>query len=181
MSEENPYAPPQTDAADSQAVVAEELIIPSVGTYASRWARLGGALIDGVILIIMAFGMGFLFEFLREDSVDGWFELESVWIDSLWSYLMIFASYYLLQSYFWHARGQSIGKIAVGSKIVMLDGSQATWSTIFWRRTVLALFISSIPKLGDLFDFIDVVMIFRREHNCLHDDFAGTRVVKVKR
>ena len=44
--------------------------------------------------------------------------------------------------------------------------------------SVLPTVISNIPKLGNLFDLINVLMIFRSEHNCLHDDMAGTRVIR---
>ena len=37
-----------------------------------------------------------------------------------------------------------------------------------------------IPVLGNLISLVDAILIFREEHNCLHDDIAKTRVVRVE-
>jgi len=36
-----------------------------------------------------------------------------------------------------------------------------------------------IPGTGHVVGIANAVMMFREEHNCLHDDIAGTRVVKL--
>lgn len=49
----------------------------------------------------------------------------------------------------------------------------------FIRRYVLNLFLSDIPFIGGFMPLIDVLLIFRKSRKCLHDDLAGTIVVKV--
>ncbi|MDA7863044.1 hypothetical protein N9133_02690 [Akkermansiaceae bacterium] len=59
MAEENPYAPPETVVNDDIRNIAVRSI-PHRGNYASRWARLGGALIDVVVLVIAALAVDYL-------------------------------------------------------------------------------------------------------------------------
>ncbi len=178
MLEENPYAPPKTAVSSEEAPVGD-FTVPHHGNYASRWARLGGWLIDmAVLLVIGATPIGGMLMF---DSFDTWMLGDSGDMLLVFLVIGIVAAYLGLQSYFWRTRAQSIGKITLRTRIVMLDGSQATWKTIFWKRTLIPGLISMVPKLGDLFDFINAVAIFRREHNCLHDDIAKTRVISISK
>jgi len=179
MTEENPYAPPTSEVV-AESSDSRNFEIPSASNYASRWARLGGAIIDAIVLLVAALPVIIIGDGLTVDSYDEWLESESDWSDSILATVAMMGAYFGVQSYFWHTRGQSIGKIATRTRIVMLDGSRATWSTIFWKRSVLPTVISNIPKLGNLFDLINVLMIFRSEHNCLHDDMAGTRVIRAR-
>jgi hypothetical protein len=39
--------------------------------------------------------------------------------------------------------------------------------------------LSLIPVAGNSIPMIDALMIFRENRHCLHDDFAGTKVIKV--
>ena len=79
--------------------------------------------------------------------------------------------------HFWATRGQSIGKLAVGIKIVRTDGSQATAGRIIGLRFLVMAVVSLFGLVGSIISLVDVLLIFRKERNCLHDDIADTRVI----
>ncbi|MDB4354036.1 RDD family protein [Akkermansiaceae bacterium] len=180
MNSENPYAPPKTRVTLS-SLESDPVELPGIHNYATRWARLGGALIDMLVFLVVAILFILIGEIASKGTVDDWLEGDSIWFDSIWATIGMITAYLGIQSHFWHTRGQSIGKIALRTRIVMVTGQRATWSIIFWRRSVLTSLISYIPRLGNLFDLVDGLAIFRTEHNCLHDDFAGTRVIRVRK
>ncbi len=71
-------------------------------------------------------------------------------------------------------RSQSVGKAAVGIKIVRTDGSRAGfWRIAGLRWLVMMLGSSAIGLLG----LVDVLMIYRSDRRCLHDLIADTIVV----
>lgn len=72
-------------------------------------------------------------------------------------------------------RGQTIGKLAVQSRIVLLDGSPAGFGRILWRRSLLnGLLGAGLP----VYLFLDPLLIFRSDRRCVHDFLAGTIVVQ---
>jgi uncharacterized RDD family membrane protein YckC len=83
-----------------------------------------------------------------------------------------------LNSYFWATRAQSIGKMIVGTKIVALDGSNASLSLIILRRVLPISLVALIPGVGSVVGLVDAVAIFRKDRRCVHDLIAGTRVVR---
>ena len=88
------------------------------------------------------------------------------------------AAYIGIQWTFWASTGQSIGKKVMKTQVVNLDGSQATAKTIAFKRYAIMGLIGNVPVAGMLVSLIGVLLIFRRDRNCLHDDIAKTRVIK---
>lgn len=79
-------------------------------------------------------------------------------------------------------RGQSIGKLLLGLRIVRhADNAQAGFVHAFLLRGTVPWMIEQIPLLGGLFWLVDVCFIFGDERRCVHDYIAGTRVVSVSR
>jgi uncharacterized RDD family membrane protein YckC len=76
-----------------------------------------------------------------------------------------------------NGNGQTIGKRAVGTKIVRTDGSPVElWRVIALRW--LPLFITRwIPFVGSLAGLADALVIFGSEKRCIHDYIADTIVV----
>jgi uncharacterized RDD family membrane protein YckC len=74
--------------------------------------------------------------------------------------------------------GQTIGKKAVGTKIVDLAGALPPFGKLVGLRYVLPILIGQIPFLGGLFGLADALFIFGPERRCIHDYLAGTRVVE---
>ncbi len=77
-------------------------------------------------------------------------------------------------------RGQSVGKVLLGLRIVcQSDGSPAGAARAFLLRGAVPFTIEQIPGLGLLFWIVDSCFIFRNDHRCLHDLIAGTKVVRI--
>lgn len=85
-------------------------------------------------------------------------------------------------------RGQSIGKRILGIRVVLIaDGRPAGFVNAWVLRELLITIIGAmlsivIPFVGIAlrfgFHITDWCMIFRDDRRCLHDQIAGTRVVK---
>ena len=72
--------------------------------------------------------------------------------------LLLVAQIYLLV-----ARGQTVGKLILGMRILRPDGSR----------------VGAIPVVGGLFQLINPLMIFRESRRCWHDDIADTIVIRL--
>jgi uncharacterized RDD family membrane protein YckC len=90
----------------------------------------------------------------------------------------------ILCSYQWYQivnRGQTIGKRALGIKVVKLDGRPVSlFDGVILREWSFSL-IGAIPIIGRLFNVLDFAVILASERRCLHDILAKTKVVKVHR
>lgn len=83
-------------------------------------------------------------------------------------------------------RGQTIGKIILGIRIVQLDGSRAGFVRAWLLREFVPALIGLIPVAGPfflrpVFTLVDWGFIFRNDRRCVHDYIAGTKVIKVER
>ena len=81
-------------------------------------------------------------------------------------------------AYLVHKNGQTLGKKILGIKVVRTDGSRASLGRIFWLRNVIMVLLSMIPIAGMILSLVDSLLIFRESRQCLHDQIAGTIVVK---
>jgi uncharacterized RDD family membrane protein YckC len=70
-------------------------------------------------------------------------------------------------------RGQSIGKIIVGVRIVRCDGTRADFVHVVLVRSLANVALSMVPIYG----LVDTLFIFRRDRRCIHDLLADTKVV----
>lgn len=168
MSETNPYAPPVTPV---EIVHDQNSSIPSPANYASRWLRLGGAIIDGIVALCVGGVIGFFLGVFVPGILTSEFTLT----------VIVFIAYMAVQFPFWKSRAQSIGKIVTGTQIVKLDGEKADVVTIAFKRYSIMSLLGVLPVIGGVIGLVNALCIFREEHNCLHDDVAGTRVVMLKK
>ncbi|MFL2658011.1 MAG: RDD family protein [Akkermansiaceae bacterium] len=183
MSEENPYTPPVNQVEDPPIQSA----VPSSHNYASLGARFSGKLIDVLIMIPLGLVIGIGYAFVsppKDIAVEKTSDLFSMgatgygYGEALLLAVLGMAAYIGIQWTFWASTGQSIGKKAMKTQIVNLDGSQASAKTIALKRYAIMSLIANVPVAGSLVSLIGVLLIFRRDRNCLHDDIAKTRVVK---
>ncbi len=148
---------------------------PDSRPLAGRGARFGAAMIDavaglifqapGLVLLIMAEG-----EF---DSDEGMLALVAMLAGAT---LIMIPRAILLG-----VRGQTIGKLVVGVKIVRHpDQAPAGFARAFLLRMFLNGLIASIPCLGSVYVLVDIFFIFRQDRRCLHDFIAGTIVVDAR-
>ena len=85
----------------------------------------------------------------------------------------------LVQLFLLAQRGQSVGKLLLGLRIVRLaDNTTAGFMHAFLLRGTIPFIIEQIPLLGLCFWLVDSCFIFREDRRCVHDLIAGTRVVK---
>jgi uncharacterized RDD family membrane protein YckC len=148
-------------------------VLGAGGPPADRIKRLVATVLDGVILGItagLAFGMGFFtgagFHW-GVGLLSGFGFMSLVWLG------MLVGQCYLLA-----VRGQTIGKIVMGLRIVRFeDGGNPGFVKAVLMRTFLWALITAIPVVGTLIGFVGILFIFRDDQRCLHDHLAGTRVV----
>ena len=85
----------------------------------------------------------------------------------------------LVQLFLLAQRGQSVGKLLLGLRIIRLaDSSTAGFLHAFLLRGTIPFIIEQIPLLGLGFWLVDCCFIFREDRRCVHDLLAGTMVVK---
>ena len=83
-----------------------------------------------------------------------------------------------INSYLLVTKGQTLGKLALGIRIVdVASNGAATAVKLLGLRYVLVLLVMAIPMIGQALGLIDVLFIFRSDRRCVHDLLAGTKVV----
>lgn len=106
-------------------------------------------------------------------------EIIGVVMGSISASLPYLAGLVLLQAILITMRGQTVGKILTGIRIVRAhDGSPAGFLHGFFLRGFIPRCLRHVPFLGFFFWFVDNCFIFRDDHRCLHDLMGGTKVVK---
>lgn len=164
MSADNPYAPPESDI-ETPASYDTEL--------AGRGARLGGSILDGILITVVFMGIVYALGMFDEMATAQQSLANNVMFLAMWLGVFLIMNGYLLAT-----RGQTIGKLAVGTRIVSIDDGNIP---PFWRLIVLRLLpfsaIAYIPVVGQILSFINPLFIFRADRRCVHDHIAGTKVI----
>lgn len=147
---------------------------------ATRSERFAGAFIDGIILapIMLAIGMGLGIVMMSSgiDPASPTFNL----IASVVGGVLGSVVFVLLHGYFLATRGQTIGKIALKTKIVSEETNQILPLTeVVIKRYVPIWLLAMIPVIGNFIGLIDALAIFRENRKCIHDDIAKTKVIKL--
>ncbi|MEW6412743.1 MAG: RDD family protein [Candidatus Zixiibacteriota bacterium] len=146
---------------------------PTTQDLAGYGERLGGAIIDGIISMIvifpLLFGTGIFQNIVKQGEIT--FEQQVFMFGLGWSTFLI------LNGYLLYKRGQTIGKAIVKTRIVDLEGRIPGFAKLFFLRYVVIGLLASIPMLGTLVSLADVLFIFGKHRRCLHDHLAGTVVV----
>jgi uncharacterized RDD family membrane protein YckC len=163
----NRFAPPAAHVEDVAEPVAS-------GELAGRWSRLGATLIDGILAGIVFWCVSLFtpFNAFRPALQNG---LVVAMVENA---LAGFVVVLVLHGYLLQTRGQTIGKLLLHVRIVRSDGSRATLARLAGLRYFVNSALTLIPWVGWFYALIDVLMIFRQSHKCLHDDIADTIVVK---
>ncbi|WP_242106899.1 RDD family protein [Luteimonas aquatica] len=168
MDEQNPYKSP---ASQVMALPGDDM------TAAGRWVRLGAALIDGIIAMVVTLPLMYVGGYFTEvfaaaqQGRQVGFGLVLVWT------LIVFVIIAAIQAYPLHATGQTWGKRVVKVKIVDLAGNKPPLLRLLALRMLPISLVSAIPFIGGLLTVVDALLIFRNDRRCGHDLIAGTRVV----
>lgn len=165
---ENPYSPPEAGlpAAPAHPTARQEL--------ASRLSRLGAVMLDGAVfgLCSVPAVLSALPLIIDPASPDNNVMIFGMATSGLAFLALIGVNLYLMSK-----GAQTIGKRALGIKVVDLDGVNASLSRMALLRVVPISLLSAIPIVGPLVQLLDAAMIFGDDRRCLHDLIAKTRVV----
>jgi uncharacterized RDD family membrane protein YckC len=179
-----PAVPPPVKARPA-APTAE---IATEAEPASRWLRLPAAMIDGLLKTLcylpitvplcrtmfaqaMA-GEQHTFQEIAETT-------NQIVSDHLTQALPFFACLLAVQLTLLVTRGQTVGKLLLGLRIVRhADDAQADFLHVFLLRACVPFVFEQIPVFSLFFWLIDSAFIFRGDRRCFHDLIAGTKVVK---
>ncbi|MFT6909963.1 MAG: putative RDD family membrane protein YckC [Oleiphilaceae bacterium] len=140
---------------------------------ATRWQRCWAALLD--ILLVMVVTMPAMY-------FSGGFDGVSVGMQPSLSYniaigLLAVVVFALINGRGLVNNGQTVGKKLLGIRLVNLDGNLATLSQLL-KVYFIFLLLPLIPVAGGGFNVINIAFIFGKQKRCLHDYFAGTKVIK---
>jgi uncharacterized RDD family membrane protein YckC len=170
MNDPNPYRAPA-------AVVAD---IDTGEALAGRGARLGGAILDTIILLIILFPLMYLGGYWRAvmaAQAEG--HQPPIGLVLLWTAIG-FVVLVLVQGFPLRATGQTWGKRMVGIKIVDLEGNKPPLGRLLGLRYLPVQIVAAIPIVGMVAVLVDLLLIFRKDRRCVHDLIAGTKVVSAK-
>jgi uncharacterized RDD family membrane protein YckC len=162
-------------------------------TEASRGARIGAALVNAFFYFLCTIpGSLAMSRALMErypEIAEGKFppisEMDFTLVIGgvLWVYAGLGAGI-LLQALLLTARGQNLGKLLFGLRVVnAMDGSPAGFVRGAFLRflvpvTLIIVLNLFTAVLGFVFLLVDFCFIFREDGRCLHDLMAGTKVVR---
>jgi len=169
----NPYAAPQT--MDDVAEDGDQEL-------ATRGARFVGAFIDGLTMLPVVVGVGVLY-LSFELGTSGTFGANGIiagLVGGVIGGVLGTVWHLMLNGYLLAKRGQTLGKLAAGTKIVDAEtNGLVPLMPLILKRWISMQVLSIIPILGGFVPLVDALLIFRGNRRCLHDDFAGTKVIKV--
>lgn len=131
---------------------------------ASAWRRFLAAFVDGLVVIPVVVVLVYYF---RNDPVTDHFLLRTLLPAIL---LVVYEGMMLASS------GQTLGKKAVGLKVVNADGSDIR-GTQAWARALSR----QVMGITQILAVVDVLMVFSRGHRTLHDRVGKTMVVNTGR
>jgi uncharacterized RDD family membrane protein YckC len=79
-------------------------------------------------------------------------------------------------------RGQNLGKLLLGVRVVDLHGQPAGFARgvvlRFLFPVTIVIFLNILFPLGCFFLAVDYAFMFRADQRCLHDLIAGTKVIR---
>jgi uncharacterized RDD family membrane protein YckC len=168
--ENNPYQAPASDMAlDGPSALAGDAAL------ATRGMRFAGAFIDGMMQWVLILPLQFF-----AGVYDGFPKIRPQTALETFGWGVLGIVFYLaLHSYSLVKSGQTLGKKAVGIRIVNVsDGQQTPFATILTRRLAPQFLTPLIPVVGPVLSLVDAVVIFRKDQRCVHDLIAGTKVIR---
>ena len=140
---------------------------------AGRGRRLAATLIDAVLVPSLTIFLVMVFGVVEdaEDYTDSWWVLHVL--------LLAVTSYLLLNGYWLHSRGQTVGKRIMGIALISASGQPLPfWRLVLVRGVFFAvMFLIVYPPVA-LLPLLDHLFIFGKSRRCLHDFAAGTMVIR---
>ena len=148
---------------------SENIVSKLAGEKATRSDRLVAAIVDGVLGVVCFIPLFILVGF------DNLSQPTLTLSAGLLGYGIL--STLVLHGYLMYQRGQTIGKSLMSIRIENLDGTQASFTTIYFKRMLSMQLLSLVPSVGQFIaGFVNPLFIFGKDKRCLHDHLAGTKV-----
>ena len=173
MPNQNPYAAPPTSGFQPP---------PGMGggsQLATRMERFSGAFVDGLILGGAGFVVGMVLGIVLVAAGVDPSGLAFKGIVAVASVVINAGIFLAINGYFLATRGQTIGKLLVKTRIVAdSDESLVPLVPLVLKRYLPIWIGSAIPLVGPFVGLVNALLIFRGSVKCLHDDIAGTKVIK---
>lgn len=184
-------APPVMPSAPGNAPAAAA----AASNLAGHGARIGAALLNAFLYFLAAIpGTALMGAQLLRQNPDlvamaqrGAFRPGSVDLSgfvgaALWVWAGI-GAVILVQVLLLATRGQNVGKLIVGARVVRADNGQPAGfvraAVLRYLLPLLLMFLLNwIMLLGFVFLLVDLCCMARADRRCLHDLLAGTKVVK---
>jgi uncharacterized RDD family membrane protein YckC len=138
--------------------------------YASASRRFGGMFVDGFLLLFVAYLPTFFWTASRQ--------VDPSRPDPLGLAVQVLVPgilFIIYEAVMLSRDGQTLGKKAMGIKVVNADGSEVQGGQA-WKRAISRYLMQLTYVLG----FIDSLMVFSQNRRTLHDRFAKTLVVNVR-
>jgi len=143
------------------------------GSLASRWNRLTASIIDSLILSVITVPLMFAFGVFSESSLKYGNDYKLTMTLSL---LMV-GVFFAINGRFLSRDGQTVGKKALGIKIVTLEDGHPSFQNNLIPRYAVFFLAGLVPVIGSIFSLANILFIFRSDKRCVHDLFGKTKVV----
>ena len=169
----NPYAP--TNEVSEDPFTTAHVGQPPLATRGERFA---GAFVDGILNLIAIFAVVAALAFIGINIQADETLTQSV-ASTVISGLLGFGVFLAIHGYLLATQGRTVGKLLVKTQIVDRETNQIQpFGPLLMKRYVWLWLVTMIPIFGGIVGLIDVLLIFRENRACLHDDVAGTKVIK---
>lgn len=184
-STQNPFAPPRAAVADTFADAPPHMVVATRGQrFLAFLVDISPGFVIGLVGVVMAMSMvpglmsGNFNPAAAGVATFGLFVVAMVVLSLGW----LIWNIVLLYKY-----GQTIGKKALGIRVVRMDGSRVSFPRFLFLRWLAISVVGGIvggicgalriPYVGNLVGLVDILFIFGPACRCLHDYLADTQVV----
>ncbi len=166
-------------------------VAPEGPALASRWLRLGAALLDELLsnfcalpgmIMLGPSALMLIFRLATQGKgalQDSDLEMLTSRSSALGVLVLGVVLCAIVQVWMLTIHGQTVGKRLLGIRIVRVqDDANPGFAHTVLLRSVIPMVLRAIPVFGLGFWLVDVGCIFRTDQRCLHDLIAGTKVVQ---
>ena len=142
-------------------------------TKSSRIDRLLASIIDAILMTLVTLPVMYL-----SGGFDGLMDgVQHSWLYSIFLGVVSIVVFIAINISSLKKSGQTLGKKAIGIKVVTSDGGLPSLSNHFLKRYAMYFLPGYVPLGGQLVSLINVLFIFGKEKRCIHDYVADTVVV----